>query len=263
MPEEQWVDVTKALKAGLACMKLGETVHVSDFASEQAMTAIHIGDPRMDSPITQRQHLPSCLESGALRTDLSFAETAQLLDSLLARLAHWLCRHASLQTTLYTSLHLINQDKLQDAPVLRAGMAIVSGIISLAKQVVLSSGVIHVRPTFCECLDARMAGSAARREMRVARHIARACMLCISTPMVRWRAFGQAVPRTLRLCTACTSAPAWLAALPSAGCCFATAPLQKHSAETAAAIPANTSSTLLTAAARPAGRRLQHSQRRA
>jgi Mak10 subunit, NatC N(alpha)-terminal acetyltransferase len=145
MPEERWVDITEALRKGQACLKLGEMAHTSTFAVEQGMTAIQLGDKRMDVTVDENHHLPSVLASEALWTDLSTAQVAQLLDCLTAKLLQW-WEGKNLQQTVYTSLHMLAQDKLEGAPMLQAGTALISALVSISKHIIQSSSVIHVRP---------------------------------------------------------------------------------------------------------------------
>ena len=144
MSKEKWVDVVDVLRKGQAALKLGETLHVTNFASEQAMTAIEIGDPRMDVQVDEKHHLPSLLATGVLETDISFAQAAQLLDCLTSKLVQW-WQGCSLQQTLYTSMHLLAQDRLDNAPVLLAITGLVSAIVSITKHVIAHCSVINVR----------------------------------------------------------------------------------------------------------------------
>ena len=98
----------------------------------------------MDVPVQEVRHMPSLLASGALKTDITLAEAAQLLDCLTSKLVQW-WQGCSLQQTLYTSLHLLAQDRLEDAPVLRATTGLVSAIVSVTKHIISHSGVINVR----------------------------------------------------------------------------------------------------------------------
>lgn len=141
---EKWVDVTEALRKGRGSLKTGEMLNVAHFALEQAMTAIEIGDVRMDMPVDKSHYLPELLKSGVLKTHLTWAETAQLLDCLTSKLVQW-WEGKNLQQTVYTSLHMIAQNQLEAQPVLQAATALVSGIVSVCKHIIVSSCVINVR----------------------------------------------------------------------------------------------------------------------
>ena len=138
------MDVTDALRKGNAALKLGETVQTSTFAVEQAMTAIEIGDERMDRPVQESQLLTSRLASGIVEQELSFAQVALFLDCLTAKLAQW-WSGCSLSQTVYTSLHMLAQDRLQEQPAMAAGTALLSAIVSMSKQIIHTSSVVYVR----------------------------------------------------------------------------------------------------------------------
>ena len=125
-------------------MRMGELLHAAHFAVDHAMTSVHIGDPRMDLPVDSEHHLESALESPQFTTPLSWAETAQLFDCLIALLAQW-WGGASLQLTVHSSLHFLGRDRLDDQPVVQAGVEAVVALVSTTRAIIASSAVIHVR----------------------------------------------------------------------------------------------------------------------
>jgi hypothetical protein len=141
---DQWVDVTAALGKARATLKSGEMLHSPHFTVEQAMTALEIGDPRMDAGAEAKPDVQSMICSGCMRVDLSMAETVQLLECLECKLVQWWKGH-TLHQTIYTSLHVLGHERLKEEPILDAAVLLILALVSVSKQIIHDCGVIHVR----------------------------------------------------------------------------------------------------------------------
>lgn len=139
-----WDDVTEALRRGVQTLRAGELVARDDFAPEQAISAVEIGDPRMDLPLTAACHIPSLLAAGRMPLDVGMAAAAALLDALTFKLLQWWRGH-SLQQTLQTVLYFRAQDALANAPLLAASAGIVTALVSVTRDIISLGGVLMVR----------------------------------------------------------------------------------------------------------------------
>ena len=152
----KWVNVTDTLRQAQGSLALGEMLHVPHFTVEQAMTAIEIGDPRMDAGPDAGVELQAQLDSDQLQPALSVQQSAVLLDYLISKLVQWWSGR-SLQQTVYTSLHVLGHNRLDAHPVPRAIASLVLALVSMCKTIIQDSGVIHVRRLPCRvgaCLPA-------------------------------------------------------------------------------------------------------------
>lgn len=147
----KWVDVTDTLRRAQDSLHLGEMLHVPHFVVDQAMTAIEIGDPRMDAGPDAGLELQAQLDSDKLQPDLSLQQSAVLLDFLVSKLVQWWSGR-SLQQTVYTSLHVLGHNRLDAHPVPRVIASLVLGLVSLCKAIIQDSGVVHVRHSPCSDL---------------------------------------------------------------------------------------------------------------
>jgi Mak10 subunit, NatC N(alpha)-terminal acetyltransferase len=145
MVETGWVDVTAALRRGVQSLRTGELLARTDFSPDQAISAIEIGDSRMDQPLTEACHIPSLLAAGRMPTNLSMAQVAALMDAMTFSLVQWWKGH-SLQQTLQTVLYFRAQEELKDFPLLAASTGLVTALVSVSRDVISLSGVLMVCP---------------------------------------------------------------------------------------------------------------------
>jgi hypothetical protein len=140
---DQWVEVTQALERARNTLKCGEMLHTPQFSVEQAMTAIEIGDPRMDAGDGASPDFQTMMDSGCMRVELSMSELAQLLECLQCKLVRW-WKGCTLQQTIYTSLHVLGHERLKGHPVLDAAVTLLLALVGVSQQIIQDCGVIHV-----------------------------------------------------------------------------------------------------------------------
>ena len=92
MSKEGWSDITELLSSAAAEMSLGEMVHGESFSLFEAMSALELMDPKMDSGMQSARVVPVIerVRSGALcfqpwpRQCLNAARTICVMDRALA-----------------------------------------------------------------------------------------------------------------------------------------------------------------------------------
>lgn len=140
----QWIDVADALRQGASELRLGEMLQTPTFQLSQAISAVEIGDVRMDFPLNESTHVPSLLAAGKMPLDLDLPVQLAVVDGLIAMVAQWWTGVTLLQT-VYTSLYMLSQPELTKEPYLKAACSIVTAIISICKFVIYQSLVVEVR----------------------------------------------------------------------------------------------------------------------
>ena len=111
--KEGWSDVTELLGSAAAEMSLGEMVHGESFSLFEAMSALELMDPKMDSGMQSARVVPVLerVRSGALcfepwpRESLDAAHVVRVMDRALALEGQWHGGH-SLAQTVFTCLLL-------------------------------------------------------------------------------------------------------------------------------------------------------------
>ena len=108
----QWVDVHHVLKQAAGQLQQGELLHTESFSLFEAMSAIEIGDPKMDAGL-DTANAPTAdelVQQGHAPEELSSNEALAVMDKLLALQASW---HAgnSLPQTVFTCLYLLRPDR--------------------------------------------------------------------------------------------------------------------------------------------------------
>lgn len=144
----KWVNVADALQRGAAQLRLGEMLHTPTFQLAQAISAVEIGDPRMDFPLNESTHVPSLLADGKMPLGLDLPVQLAVVDSLIALLAQWWTGVTLLQT-VYTSLYMLAQQDLVKDPYLKAATSIVTAIVGISKFIIYQSMVVEVRSLVC------------------------------------------------------------------------------------------------------------------
>lgn len=142
-----WVDIKAALDKGVSNLNVGEMLSVRNFNLAEAVSAVEIGDPRMDPPLQHDMRKDALVDQGQLDLDLTLSQAAALLDDLLVKLVQWWKGHPP-YLTLYTSLHLAARDQIPaDKLVLRAIVDVVQALVDITRDIFHLSRVITVRHT--------------------------------------------------------------------------------------------------------------------
>eukprot|EP01089_Gocevia_fonbrunei_P023079 TRINITY_DN9579_c0_g1_i1.p1 TRINITY_DN9579_c0_g1~~TRINITY_DN9579_c0_g1_i1.p1 ORF type:complete len:765 (-),score=187.63 TRINITY_DN9579_c0_g1_i1:82-2376(-) len=103
----EWQDVNDLLEKAFADMELGQMIQLPGFGLYEAMSAIEIMDPKMDSGIGAEtvRTLPELKELGEIEEDLTIPQVLSIMDKLLCLEVMWYSGF-SLAQTLFTCLHL-------------------------------------------------------------------------------------------------------------------------------------------------------------
>eukprot|EP00933_Yihiella_yeosuensis_P037955 TRINITY_DN31943_c0_g1_i1.p1 TRINITY_DN31943_c0_g1~~TRINITY_DN31943_c0_g1_i1.p1 ORF type:complete len:761 (+),score=158.82 TRINITY_DN31943_c0_g1_i1:126-2408(+) len=110
---QEWVDVTELANLAVQGMKVGEMIESCHFRLYDAMSAIEIMDPKMDSGFNNSQDmtLAKAEETGVVSTNLSNEELVVIMDELLMYYLLWLDGHTVVQTC-FSCLYLQEPERL-------------------------------------------------------------------------------------------------------------------------------------------------------
>jgi len=98
--DEEWVDITSLCDLAVSGMKVGEMVESSTFRLYDAMSAIEIMDPKMDTGFRSNEDmtLEKAKASGLIGSALDDEVLAGVMDHLLMYFLLWLDGHTIIQT---------------------------------------------------------------------------------------------------------------------------------------------------------------------
>jgi hypothetical protein len=118
--ESCWLDITKEFRSSVAQLNLGELIKNEQFTLFEAMSAIELMDPKMDSGMIMKKTNRSILtfeqsiRSGAIKiNNLELDELIGIIDDTYACLVAWLEGH-SLALTIMTNLYLHDTERIED-----------------------------------------------------------------------------------------------------------------------------------------------------
>ncbi|KAK9845848.1 hypothetical protein WJX81_004103 [Elliptochloris bilobata] len=140
--EPQWHDVQQLLASASEQLQLGELLHGEDFSLFEAMSAVEIGDPKLDAGLTVDYSLPANRppsDEAAPRWPSSAAALA-VMDRLAALEATWHADH-SLAQTVFTCLYLLHPQRLEGHPVLSGYCRAVRATCCVVRDMVLTGCV--------------------------------------------------------------------------------------------------------------------------
>ncbi len=109
----QYLDLQPFLERVCDQMGVGELLHDESFSLFESMTAIEIGDPKMDLALRRHQDVGTpeeLIAAGQAPIDLSAPQLLGLMDQLMVMEAAWHCG-AMLPQTVYTSLYMLQIDR--------------------------------------------------------------------------------------------------------------------------------------------------------
>lgn len=118
--QESWQDITQEFKDACSKLELGEIIRPNSFTLLEAMSAIELMDPKMDSGLiplkTNREilSLDQSIKSGSVKvSDLELHELIGIIDDTYACISTWLDGHPLVQTVM-TNLYLHDTDRIED-----------------------------------------------------------------------------------------------------------------------------------------------------
>lgn len=112
-PEEPiWLDAQPFLAAVADQMAPGEMLHAPSFSLFEAMSAIEIGDPRMDASLAALTSptAKDLVESGLVPTQLDNTTLLSVLDKQMMMEMTWQQGH-SLAQTVFTCVYMLRPDR--------------------------------------------------------------------------------------------------------------------------------------------------------
>lgn len=116
-----WANVSPFLDTVCTELNVGELIHGENFNLFEAMSALEIMDPKMDSGMRTYGYnsVEEAIESGAAPIKLHLLQTIDVMDHLLACEATWHKGH-SLAQTVFTCLYLLNVERTSPNSLLHA-----------------------------------------------------------------------------------------------------------------------------------------------
>lgn len=143
VPEEDWEDITDMCNLAVPGMRVGEMIHSPHFRLLDAMSAIEIMDPKMDSGYNNSADmtLERALESGIILPKMSHEEFIGICDQLLMYFMLWLEGHTIVQT-VFCCLYLHDLERcVKPVPLLGAFIDAFLLACRKARAAVWSAGV--------------------------------------------------------------------------------------------------------------------------
>ncbi|QDZ20087.1 NatC auxiliary subunit of N-alpha-acetyltransferase [Chloropicon primus] len=123
LPGRTVVEVTNVLERVCEALEDGEMIHTETFSLMEAVSAIELGDPKVDVgtiPEARNSGTPAELfKAGMAPLQLDFRSLLSLLDGILAREVCWY-NGSFIAETLYTCLYLHDMDRLSSNSILKA-----------------------------------------------------------------------------------------------------------------------------------------------
>lgn len=110
----QWRDVQHVLRQAADQLQPGELLHTESFSLFEAMSAIEIGDPKMDAGL-DTANAPTAdelVQQGHAPDELSRDQVLAVMDQLFACQGSWHSGN-SLPQTVFTCLYLLRPDRYQ------------------------------------------------------------------------------------------------------------------------------------------------------
>ena len=148
----QWRDVQHVLKQAADELQPGELLHTESFSLFEAMSAIEIGDPKMDAGL-DTANAPTAdelVQQGHAPDELSRDQVLAVMDQLFACQASWHSGN-SLPQTVFTCLYLLRPDRYQCLVAVceawLAGCELLVIMYRTSKQAALSAVCEAVRAT--------------------------------------------------------------------------------------------------------------------
>ena len=110
--DNSWFDVQSTLQAAASQLRPGEMLQAEHFNLFEAMSAVEIGDPKMDAGLdTASAPTPDQLvEQGLAPLELSHQQHIAILDQLAAMQASWHVGN-SLAQTVFVCLYMLKPDR--------------------------------------------------------------------------------------------------------------------------------------------------------
>lgn len=118
--ESCWQDITEEFRNSVSQLKLGELLKTEQFTLLEAMSAIELMDPKMDSGMICKKinrrilTLDQSIKAGTVKVaNLEIDELIGIMDETYACLVTWLGGHPLAQTVM-TNLYLHDTERLED-----------------------------------------------------------------------------------------------------------------------------------------------------
>lgn len=114
-----WVDAQSVLLAVTEQLQHGQMMQSDHFSLFEAMSAVEIGDPKMDAGLdTATAPTPDDLvDQGLAPLDLSASQLLATLDRLAAMQASWHSGN-SIAQTVFVCLYMLKPDRCKNVPML-------------------------------------------------------------------------------------------------------------------------------------------------
>lgn len=110
-PDVAWLPISGLLQKARDALPVGQLIKGEVFSLFEAMSAVEIGNPKMDAAATAApKPMEEMIAEGKAPVDLTPQQLIAIMDKLLLLEAMW-HMGSSLGQTVYTSLHMLRQDR--------------------------------------------------------------------------------------------------------------------------------------------------------
>ncbi|KAK9803567.1 hypothetical protein WJX72_000681 [[Myrmecia] bisecta] len=144
-PEPMWLDIQPFLTQASSQLQTGQLLHSESFSLFEAMSAVEIGDVKMDAglALADAKSAEELIAEGAAPVDLTSGQLLAVMDQLMALEAMWHTGH-SLAQTVFTSLYMLRPERLTNNFLLSAFCAALRANCSAVRDMVLAGCVCEV-----------------------------------------------------------------------------------------------------------------------
>lgn len=109
---QEWVRIDQLISAAASALQVGESVQIETFSLFEAMSAVEVGNPKMDSAATPAPSVQELLATDTSLKELTLPQQLAIMEKLLLLQTSHMCFAAPLAATVYTSLHMnMSRDK--------------------------------------------------------------------------------------------------------------------------------------------------------
>ena len=139
----QWVDITQFLRDTKETMEGGQMIHSPSFSLFRSMSAVEIGDPKMDPGLyhTKIMTVHQAVDRGLLPASPSSLQILSIMDELMACEVSWFSGDP-LSTSLLTCLYLHDPNIVQH-PLLKGYVNMVIKCCQEARSVILTADLFE------------------------------------------------------------------------------------------------------------------------
>lgn len=100
-------EISGLLEAASQALDPNDMIHTEAFSMFEAMSAVEVGNPKMDSASAPNISAAAWIEKGSAPTDLTLGQQLTVAESVMCNLYLYLCQGAPAASSVYSSLYML------------------------------------------------------------------------------------------------------------------------------------------------------------